>query len=137
MSQMRWSVFLPPFLILLAGCLYSFVDAESFLTQMKFLNQWILDRFGWLYSISTFVFLLICIVVYFSPLAKVRIGGKSAKPILTRWRWFSITLTTTVATGILFWATAEPLAHLHNPPEGLGIAPNTSEAAEFAMSTMF
>ncbi|MEM6700150.1 MAG: BCCT family transporter, partial [Bacteroidota bacterium] len=134
---MRWSVFLPPFLILLAGCIYSFVDAESFLVQMKFLNQWILDRFGWLYSISTFVFLLICIVVYFSPLAKVRIGGKSAKPILTRWRWFSITLTTTVATGILFWATAEPLAHLHNPPEGLGIAPNTSEAAEFAMSTMF
>lgn len=137
MSKMRWFVFLPPFLILLAGCIYSFVDADGFLTQMKFLNQWILDRFGWLYSISTFVFLLICIAVYFSPLAKVRIGGKAAKPMLTRWRWFSITLTTTVATGILFWATAEPLAHLHNPPESLGIAPNTPEAAEFAMSTMF
>ncbi|MEM8526952.1 MAG: BCCT family transporter [Bacteroidota bacterium] len=137
MSQMRWFVFLPPFLILLTGCIYSFVDADSFLAQMKFLNQWILERFGWLYSVSTFVFLLICIAVYASPLAKVKIGGKMAQPLLTRWRWFSITLTTTVATGILFWASAEPLSHLHHPPASLGIEANTPEAAQFAMSTMF
>ncbi|MEL6943551.1 MAG: BCCT family transporter, partial [Bacteroidota bacterium] len=89
------------------------------------------------YSISTFIFLLICIAVYISPLAKVRIGGNDAQPMLTKWRWFSITLTTTVATGILFWASAEPLSHLHHPPASLGISPNTPEAAQFAMSTMF
>ncbi|MEM0993023.1 MAG: BCCT family transporter, partial [Bacteroidota bacterium] len=136
MSRLRPWVFFPPFMVLLAACLYSFVDKDAFLEHASFLNDWILQYFGWLYSYATFSFVIICVVVYFSPLAKIRIGGKNAKPMLSRWRWFSITLTTTVAVGILFWGTAEPLYHLHTPPEGLGIAPNSPEAATFAMSTM-
>ncbi|MBK6948773.1 MAG: BCCT family transporter [Haliscomenobacter sp.] len=78
-----------------------------------------------------------CIWVYFSPLARVRIGGKEAKPLLTRWQWFSIILCTTIAIGILFWGTAEPLYHLHAPPAGAGVDADTAGAARFAMSTMF
>ncbi|MEM9886903.1 MAG: BCCT family transporter [Bacteroidota bacterium] len=136
MSRLRLWVFLPPFLVLLAACVYSLADKVSFLENVRFLNDWILQHFAWLYSYATFAFVLICVAVYFSPLAKIRIGGAAAKPLLSRWRWFSITLTTTVAIGILFWGTAEPLYHLHAPPEDMGIAPNTPEAAIFAMSTM-
>ena len=74
---------------------------------------------------------------YFSPLAKVKIGGPEAKPILSRWRWFAIALCTTLATGVLLWGTAEPLYHLHQPPSNLGILANSPAAARFAMSTMF
>ena len=88
------------------------------------------------FSISTFLFLLICIWTYFSKLGSIRIGGSEAKPILNRWRWFSITLTTTIAIGILFWATAEPLYHLYAPPSGMA-EPESKDAARFAMSTMF
>ena len=75
--------------------------------------------------------------VYCSPLAKKKIGGESAIPILSKWKWFSIALCTTVATGILFWGTAEPLYHLHSPPTGLNIPSNSAEAVTFSMSTMF
>lgn len=81
--------------------------------------------------------LLSCIAVYFSPLGKLRIGGEGAKPFLTKWRWFAITLCTTIATGILFWACAEPLYHLHFPPQSLGITPMSHEAARFSLSTMY
>lgn len=93
-------------------------------------------NFDFLFTWSTFFFLIILATIYFSPLAKIKIGGKDAKPMLKRWRWFSITLTTTIATGILFWGTAEPMYHFHGPPEGLGIDPGSREAAIFAMSTM-
>ena len=73
----------------------------------------------------------------FSPIAQVKIGGKKAKPLLSKWRWFTITLCTTIAIGILFWGTAEPIYHLHAPPVGLGITPNSTEAAIFSLSTMF
>lgn len=137
MRNLKYSVFLPPFFILLASVIYSLVDSDGFTKNATLLNSFLLDKFGWLYSISTFIFLGIIIWVYFSPLARVRIGGKTAQPILTKWRWFTITLCTTIATGILFWGTSEPLYHLHAPPQGLGIEPNSIESMRFAMSTLF
>src|SRR3546814_3962121 len=59
------------------------------------------------------------------------------KPLLGRWRWFAVTLCTTIATGILFWGVAEPLFHLNEPPKMLGLKPGSDAAATFAMSTMF
>lgn len=137
MQQLRLSVFLPPFLFLLASAIYSLVDTTGFLAFAKAGNDWILSNFGWLFSISTLAFLGIVIAVYFSPLAKVKIGGASATPLLSKWRWFSITLCTTIAIGILFWGSAEPLYHLHQPPSGFLIEGNSPESARFALATMF
>lgn len=72
-----------------------------------------------------------------SPLGAVRIGGADAKPILSRWNWFSITLCTTVAIGILFWGAAEPMIHINNPPAFSGADVQSEEAARFAISTLF
>jgi choline-glycine betaine transporter len=116
---------------------YSLIDNENFIKYTTQLNNFILDRFGWLYSLSAFLFLVIIVWIYFSKLATVRIGGKDAQPILTKWRWFTITICTTIAIGILFWGTSEPLYHLHSPPKGLDIEPNSIASMRFAMSTLF
>lgn len=137
MNSLKPWVFWPPFLILVLSAGYSWFDPENFLSTVTYLNDQLLHYFGWLFSTSALAFLGIVIWAYFSPLGKIRIGGAKATPLLTRWRWFSITLCTTIAIGILFWGTAEPLFHLHEPPLGLGIEPNSPAAARFAISTMF
>ncbi len=137
MRNLKHSVFWPPFLILIASVTYSLIDSDGFTNNATTLNSFLLDKFGWLYSISTLGFFGILVWIYFSPLAKIRIGGKNAQPLLTKWRWFTITLCTTIATGILFWGTSEPLYHLHAPPTGLDIEPNSIESMRFAMSTLF
>ena len=137
MRNLKHGVFWPPFLILLVSVIYSLHDSTDFITKATAINSFLLDKFGWLYSISTLLFLGIIVWIYFSPMAKVRIGGKEAQPFLTKWRWFTITLCTTIATGILFWGTSEPLYHLHTPPQGLNIEPNSLESMRFAMSTLF
>lgn len=109
---------------------------DSFLVITRETNQWIIHTFGWLFSTGTFFFILVVIGLYISPVGTIRIGGKHAVPMLNKWRWFAITLTTTIATGILFWGPAEPLYHLHSPPEGLGLEPSSVAAATFSMSTM-
>ena len=48
-----------------------------------------------------------------------------------------IVLCTTLAVGVLFWTTAEPLYHLHSPPESLGIKSDSPNAVLFAFSAMF
>ncbi|MBC6993765.1 BCCT family transporter [Neolewinella lacunae] len=136
-KSLNLRVFLPPFLLLLVSSVLSMAYEASFLTQVNHLNAWILQHFDWLFSWATFSFLILILIIYFTPFANIKIGGKDAKPILSRWKWFSISLCTTIATGILFWGTAEPIYHLNSVPTGLGIENGSSEAAQFSMSTMF
>lgn len=135
--KLKVTVFFPPVLFLILTIIYSLQDNAAFIKQATHANQWILEHFDWLFTWTTFLFLLVLLAVYLSPLGKVKIGGRNAKPFLTRWRWFAITLCTTVATGILFWGTAEPLYHLHDPPAGLTARAGIAETTDFAMSTMF
>ncbi|ASU21264.1 BCCT transporter [Vibrio qinghaiensis] len=136
-NNLRYRVFIPPFLLLTIAVISSSLNLSGFLTVTTIINDWILNTFDWLFSAGAFFMVVTCVVVFFSPLGKVTIGGKEAKPLLTKWRWCSITICTTTAAGMLFWATAEPLFHIYSPPISLGITPNSKEAAEFALSTMY
>lgn len=136
-KTLKHRVFWPPFLLLLGAAIYSIVNAEGFLAYARAINDWILEYFGWLFSLATLAFLVICIWVYFSKLGEKKIGGIEAVPILGKWRWFSITLCTTIATGILFWGAAEPLFHYHSPPSGWNITAESPAAAAFSLATMF
>ncbi len=129
--QLRPSVFFPPFLLLLVSAVLSFLYPDAFLETVSGINQFILVQFGWLFSWATFAFLLVLLWVWFSPLAQVRIGGETAQPLLPKYQWFSITLCTTIATGILFWGIAEPVFHVATPPVGI------ENPKIFAMSTMY
>ncbi|MDV6319830.1 BCCT family transporter [Chromohalobacter sp. HP20-39] len=136
-TSLRPLVFWPTFLVLLAAVIASYVNLDAFLASTSALNDAILDNFSWLFSLGSLYLLALAVIVYFSPLGKLRIGGEQATPMLSRVRWFSITLCTTLAVGVLFWTTAEPLYHFMGPPESLGLEAGSSDAMLFAMSTMF
>lgn len=136
-TSLRPLVFWPTFLVLLAAVIASYVNLDAFLATASALNDAILDNFAWLFSLGSLYLLVLAVIVYFSPLGKLRIGGEQATPMLSRLRWFSITLCTTLAVGVLFWTTAEPLYHFMSPPESLGLEAGSGDAMLFAMSTMF
>lgn len=129
--------FWPPVLLLSATVIFSLLDKNRFLSAVRAANSWILTHFSGLFSWSVLAFVLLLIIIYFSSFSKQIIGGQTAKPLLSQWKWFSITLCTTIATGILFWGTAEPLFHFYQPPTDLALKAGSSDAASFAMSTMF
>ncbi len=129
--------FWPPFLLLSVTIGFSLYNEDVFLERIQSLNSWILTHFSWLFSYSALLILFVLVIIYFSPVSKIRIGGRDAKPILSKWRWFSITICTTIATGILFWGTAEPIMHLNQPPENLALQAGSFQARDFAMSAMF
>ncbi len=130
-------VFYPPLFLLIATVLFSLVDNELFISIISAANEWILQKFGWLFSWSSFVFLIILLITYFSPIAKIKIGGAHATPLLSKWRWFAISICTTIATGILFWGCAEPLYHYANPPTGLQITNSSADSMQFSLSTLY
>ena len=136
-DNIRPLVFWPTFLILMTAVTMSFIDLDGFLRVTKSLNDMLLDHFAWLFSLGSFYLLMLLVVVYFSPLGKTRIGGDDARPLLSKAKWFSITLCTTLAVGVLFWTTAEPIYHLNSPPASWGLVAGSTEAALFSISAMF
>lgn len=136
MKNTRPIVLFLPMAIFILAAVASLIDVQAFLAFAKSLNDWILNHFGTLIYLAVFGFVITCVAVLFSPLGKVKIGGHDAKPILTRWQWFSITLCTTIAIGILFWAMAEPIYHLYQPG-GRNFPPNSADAGRFSLVSLF
>lgn len=130
-------VFWPPAALLLIALGASLLDFEGTLAAATAATNWILNWLGWAVSWTSLGAVAIVVAAFFSPLGRVRIGGPEARPILPRWNWFSITLCTTIATGILFWGAAEPIRHLNGPPGFAMAEPNTPEAARFALASLF
>ena len=124
-------------MVLLAALIASILDFERFLGWSTAVHLWIIAHFGWLFSLGAVAAVLLIAVIYISPLGRVRIGGKNATPVLRQWNWFAITLCTTIATGILFWGTAEPLFHLNGPPAFAGVDARSHDASLFALSTVY
>lgn len=130
-------VFLPA-IILFCSCIFlAFYNNDVFVVFTSNFYAWILDRFGWLFILTTLTVFIVCIALYFSPLGHIVIGGKTAKPTLSIWNWFSITLCTTVGSGIVFWGAAEPVQHMLYPPASSGIEALSPDSALFAMSAIF
>lgn len=130
-------VFFPAFILLGLTILLNFVNYDAFIDITTKAKNFMVIDMGWLFSISGVACLVVIIFVYFSPLGEIKLGGPDAKPLLKKSSWFAVTLCTTIAAGILFWGTAEPIWHLAYPPESLGIEPMSAEAAIYAMETMY
>lgn len=135
--EIRLFVLLAPMSVLLVGVIASLIAPSGFLNAVTAANNWILTYFSDAFNWGSFAFVLTLVWVWFSKLGRVRIGGVKAMPILSKWNWFAITLCTTIAIGILFWATAEPLYHFHEPPVSMDIDAGSTEARRFAMSSLF
>ena len=135
--KLRKAVFFPPWLLLIAMVVVSLVNGDAFLAGLNAVTSWILKNFSWAFNVVTVMCVVTVIVVYFSPLGKVRIGGSKAHPKMKFLDLVWITLCTTIAAGILFWACAEPLYHLYGPPVSEGVKAASPGAAIFAMKTMF
>lgn len=134
MKELNYKVFLPPFAIILFFVTLSIVDKETFLSLTTSIYDGILSNFGWLLILTACFLLILSIVIYFSPLGRVVIGGRSAVPILSKWHLFTISLCTTIGSGLMFWAFAEPIQHMLHPPESMGLTPLSFQSALYAMT---
>lgn len=124
-------------IIILAFFIGYMANPVGFDHVLSRLNDLCTQNLGWFYLAVSLFLVIVCFIVLFSRFGSVRIGGENAKPTLSTGTWFNIVLCTTIAAGLIFWGSSEPLFHLMEPPEFLGIEPGSHSAAVFSMSTMF
>lgn len=134
----RKIVFVPMVIIYVAIIVLGLVSPSSFATGESTIVNFAGEWFGWLYDLVAISMMAICIWMLFSKkYGDIKLGGKDAKPTMSKWSWFVISLCGGIATGIVFWGIAEPITHLMSPIPGFGYEPQSKEGALYALSTCY
>ncbi|RDB42898.1 BCCT family transporter [Halomonas sp. DQ26W] len=69
------------------------------------------SNLAWFFLLSANVFVLLSIVLIFTPLGKVRIGGQDATPDFSYAGWFAMLFAAGMGIGLMFYGVSEPLTH--------------------------
>ena len=63
MQKIKFQVFLPPFLLLLGAVILNFVDQDTFISLTTNAHHWILNTFGWQFSLGAFLMFVLMFVL--------------------------------------------------------------------------
>ena len=100
---------------------------------------WSINNFDWLFMIAGNIFVLFCLFLLLSPLGRVRIGGKQAKPEFSLLSWFAMLFAAGMGIGLMFFSVAEPVGYFTSDgATPFNVPPGAPESEEAAMgATMF
>ena len=133
-SQVNPTAFWPGYITLILFIGIGLTNLDTFKIVLDTVRAWLVTYTGWFNVFSSIVIVLFTFGVAFSPIGNIRLGGQDAKPEYTIWQWFTMSLCGCIGIGILFWAMGEPIFHLMEPPQALGLEPQSREAGIFAIS---
>ncbi|AAZ18679.1 choline/glycine betaine transporter, BCCT family [Psychrobacter arcticus 273-4] len=127
-------VFITSALLIVGFIIFGTFFTETAGALFSFLQNFITDKFGWMFIILMNVALVFCIYLAASRYGDIRLGQQTEKPQYSLFSWIGMLFSAGIGIGLVYWGTAEPLYHFMAPP--LGEA-ETVEAAKQAMSISF
>jgi betaine/carnitine transporter, BCCT family len=89
-------------------------------------RNWLTSNLAWFFIGSANIFVLLCVGLIFSPLGKVRLGGKEATPDYTYKAWFAMLFAAGMGIGLMFYGVAEPMSHYGSALGGTSVGEDGS-----------
>ncbi len=83
------------------------------------LRVWLTTTFDWVFMLTANVVLLFCLILAFSPLGRIRLGGADATPDYSYLTWLAMIFAAGVGIGLLFFGVLEPVTYFQSPPLGI------------------
>jgi choline/glycine/proline betaine transport protein len=109
----------------------AFIEPASALLEST--KNAVVDYFDWLFILVANVAIATVALLAIHPRANVRLGPDDARPEFSRLSWFAMLFSAGLASGMLYWATAEPIIHhaanpflLPNDPDFDSVAVTTA-----------
>ncbi len=85
------------------------------------LRGWLTSKMSGFLLAAANVFVILCIALILSPLGKVRLGGRDAKPDFTYTGWFAMLFAAGMGIGLMFYGVAEPMSHFSAANTGITV----------------
>ncbi len=131
-TQLRIGVLVAPFLALFLVFVTGWLGVGPSLSNIADESlAWLMHSLGWAF-VCVGVIAVAATIALYALLGHVRIGGSSLRPGHSGFSSVAIGVAASTSLGLLFWATAEPIYHVHQPPSALGFSPLTEDAQIFA-----
>ena len=89
-------------LIVVLFAFFAFVDLERANTVFNIINTVIVSNFDWLFVLSSNFFILVSLIMAFSKLGNVKIGGVDAEPEFGNFSWYSMLMSAGMGIGLMF-----------------------------------
>ncbi|QTF93658.1 BCCT family transporter [Halomonas sp. BM-2019] len=77
------------------------------------------SNLAWFFLLAANIFVLLSIVLIFTPLGKVRIGGMDATPDFSYLGWFSMLFAAGMGIGLMYFGVSEPMEHFQSALGGI------------------
>ncbi len=74
--------------------------------------------FDWFFLGAANIFVIFCLVLIFTPLGKVRLGGVDARPDYNYVGWFAMLFAAGMGIGLMFYGVSEPMSHFSSSMGG-------------------
>jgi len=104
-------VFIISTIVILVFLVGSVMAGDAAATFFGNLRKSITTNFDWFFLIAGNIFVLFSLFLVVSPLGKVRLGGKDARPDFNRLSWFAMLFAAGMGIGLMFWSVAEPVVY--------------------------
>ncbi len=88
------------------------------------LRNWLTGNLDWFFIGSANIFVVICLVLIFTPLGRVRLGGTEAQPDYGYLGWFSMLFAAGMGIGLMFFGVSEPMSHALSSFGGISLGEN-------------
>nr|WP_275445789.1 MULTISPECIES: BCCT family transporter [unclassified Halomonas] len=75
------------------------------------LRSWLTGNLTWFFLLAANIFVILSVVLIFTPLSKVRLGGAHARPDFSYAGWFAMLFAAGMGIGLMFYGVSEPLTH--------------------------
>ena len=127
-------VFITSALLIVGFIIFGAFFTEAAGAVFSFLQDFITDKFGWLFIVLVNMALVFCIYLAMSRYGDIRLGKQTERPQYSLVSWIGMLFSAGIGIGLVYWGTAEPLYHFMAPPLG---EPETIAAAKQAMNISF
>ncbi|WP_162047910.1 BCCT family transporter [Vibrio taketomensis] len=85
------------------------------------LRNWLTSNLDWFFIGSGNIFVFICLILIFTPLGRVRIGGTEAQPDYSYAGWLAMLFAAGMGIGLVFFGVSEPMTHFSTALGGVTV----------------
>ncbi|MGK5500091.1 BCCT family transporter [Streptomyces sp. URMC 125] len=121
----------------LAVVAWAAIGTDHFSSVSTTALDWVLENFGWLFSLAANLFLALCAVLAISRFGRIRLGRDTDEPEFGNLAWIAMMFSAGMGIGLMFYGVGEPLTYYTDPPPFGNIESGSGAAERTALEYSF
>lgn len=109
-------VFIPSAVVVILFVAVTLIVGKPIENLFAEMQSGLYNNAGWFLILTMNILLVSAVIIAWSPLGKIRLGGEKATPEFSNFSWYSMLFAAGMGIGLVYFGVAEPVQHFIEPP---------------------